>query len=723
MQNRQRGIRGAEPRTPSNRPLDINRERLVFCVSNLVGQRVTAKLRDNIIYEGLFHGCSLDGDYSITLKLARKLPTQDCKSGEVIPVFVIPGKDFLQVSAVGVPSPTALENDMASSATERFTTDAEIASRRAGQAGRERDLVPWQGEEGQQGSSPQDGARESGLEESGREGWDQFEANGQKYGVQSTYNEELYTTKLDPSKIPKEVRESAERIAREIESGQTAEIEGNVDGEEDEEGQFSAVQNRPGGREAGAGGSHAASSAVEQVHEVRLTKEFLSQHDSQMLPEAGFAREHRAKRGMITAHSPMRSPLISEMKRINALNLEPALPKLDDKTRNDWINFKQSQTRQHTKPAGQGCLKQEFQQSLEVIQKREASKHRQQEQAVADSGERRSKVSAGNAQSDASGFRKEAGNLQPYQEGMQSPQGGHGSASESSMASKSFSFNVQAKEFNPHAPTFTPSNPNAPPFTPQTAPPQQPQLQPQQNAGSASAPMSKGPQFTTHTNHEYLRLNLDSILKPFFEMAKTDATEMTAPDWPEATGPSYARVLGQPSSSNPPPAGGVTNSGTPGWQQPGQMPQGAPVAPGGPQMMQQGFMVAAPGGQPGQMYPQMYPASGGVPRGPQNSGNVGTDGQPCMQVFSQQGMMGQQPSQSMAMPGMGGQNMPMSSFAKFGGQAQPTMVVPMVMGGQYAQGFVPPVQGQGGQGQGPMMQQPMYRQMGGGPSHQMSGHD
>merc|ERR1719355_443933 len=92
------------------------------------------------------------------------------------------------------------------------------------------------------------------------------------------------------------------------------------------------------------------------------------------VPSEGFAREHRAKRGIITACLPLRSPMISEMKRINALNLEPALPKLDDKTRNDWINFKSLQSRGATRPAQENLLKAEFQQSLEELRKRDRVK-------------------------------------------------------------------------------------------------------------------------------------------------------------------------------------------------------------------------------------------------------------------------------------------------------------------------------------------------------------
>merc|ERR1719487_3222637 len=109
-----------------------------------------------------------------------------------------------------------------------------------------------------------------------------------------------------------------------------------------------------------------------------LTRDRLQHHEALWGVDPGaFAKEqHRAKRGMmITAHSPLRaSPMISEMKGINALNLEPALPKLDDNTRNvDWINLKRSQHRSAGQP-GQGNnagLKKEFEESLARINARQ----------------------------------------------------------------------------------------------------------------------------------------------------------------------------------------------------------------------------------------------------------------------------------------------------------------------------------------------------------------
>ena len=60
--------------------------------------------------------------------------------------------------------------------------------------------------------------------------------------------------------------------------------------------------------------------------------------------------------------STMKVPMMSELQRINALNLEPSLPKLDDKPwPHDW-----KKTRQ-TIEAVEGDRKNEFLHSLEVI--------------------------------------------------------------------------------------------------------------------------------------------------------------------------------------------------------------------------------------------------------------------------------------------------------------------------------------------------------------------
>lgn len=55
-------------------------------------------------------------------------------------------------------------------------------------------------------------------------GWDQFEANATLFGVKSTFNEELYTTKLEKGPQMRELEKEALRIAREIEGEDTHDL-------------------------------------------------------------------------------------------------------------------------------------------------------------------------------------------------------------------------------------------------------------------------------------------------------------------------------------------------------------------------------------------------------------------------------------------------------------------------------------------------------------------
>ena len=55
-------------------------------------------------------------------------------------------------------------------------------------------------------------------------GWDQFETNEMLFGVKSTFDEELYTTKLERGPRMKELEREAVRIAREIEGEETSDL-------------------------------------------------------------------------------------------------------------------------------------------------------------------------------------------------------------------------------------------------------------------------------------------------------------------------------------------------------------------------------------------------------------------------------------------------------------------------------------------------------------------
>ncbi len=55
-------------------------------------------------------------------------------------------------------------------------------------------------------------------------GWNQFETNETLFGVKSTFDEELYTTKLERGPRMDELEKKALRIAREIEGEDTQDL-------------------------------------------------------------------------------------------------------------------------------------------------------------------------------------------------------------------------------------------------------------------------------------------------------------------------------------------------------------------------------------------------------------------------------------------------------------------------------------------------------------------
>ena len=59
---------------------------------------------------------------------------------------------------------------------------------------------------------------EADLTSTGIGKWNQFDANRVKFGIKSSYDENLYTKKLDKSSIPRSQIQNAEKLARAIES-------------------------------------------------------------------------------------------------------------------------------------------------------------------------------------------------------------------------------------------------------------------------------------------------------------------------------------------------------------------------------------------------------------------------------------------------------------------------------------------------------------------------
>ena len=201
--------------------------------------------------------CAAPGEVSGDALVTRPLPELTIPASEFASLRV--GSDALS----GATSGGGVANGEGGSAA--LETDAAIGSKRVGRAGRS--LVAWQPDES---DAPLAGGGDLGGLGGGGRGsggggttkggkWDQFSANQAHFGVISTFDEDLYTTKLDKSRISGISEEEAARIAAEIESQSSrnfhmAEERGQALGadDDDEEARFSAVIR--GGEGDGGGG-------------------------------------------------------------------------------------------------------------------------------------------------------------------------------------------------------------------------------------------------------------------------------------------------------------------------------------------------------------------------------------------------------------------------------------------------------------------------------------
>lgn len=93
------------------------------------------------------------------------------------------------------------------------------------------------------------------------DGWDQFKANQELFNVKGSYDENLYTTALDKTKMSSDKMKKAERIAQEIQSQvstnmHVAEERGQaIEGDYDEEDRYSGVLKNKEADVAAAGGT------------------------------------------------------------------------------------------------------------------------------------------------------------------------------------------------------------------------------------------------------------------------------------------------------------------------------------------------------------------------------------------------------------------------------------------------------------------------------------
>ncbi|PIN14639.1 Protein interacting with poly(A)-binding protein [Handroanthus impetiginosus] len=234
--------KGVVPESPS-------RDRLVYMTGCFVGQQVEVHVQDGSVFSGIFHATNSE-DFGVILTMAHLIKdgsqgrkNTDSPSKSSARMMIIPAKDLVQVIAKGVPITKDGLNELQHEKQQELMTDSFISHSRHMDVGRE--LERWVPDDNDPGCVE----LENTFDVPWNRGWDQFEANATLFGVKSTFNEELYTTKLERGPQMRELEMEANRIAREIEGEDTldphlAEERGiQVNGilEVDEETRYSSV--------------------------------------------------------------------------------------------------------------------------------------------------------------------------------------------------------------------------------------------------------------------------------------------------------------------------------------------------------------------------------------------------------------------------------------------------------------------------------------------------
>ena len=170
--------------------------RFLWTFMQLYGYSVSVQAKDGEWYTGILSHMN-EKTFDITLDMVTKKNVRE--KSEKKKVFR--SQDIVQLLAEEVDTRNVAKKDL------KFMTDTDIS---ASNSTGERELVAWN-------ADGEDGGLEGGLGDGKSAGnFDQFEVNERKFGIKTTYEETLYTTKLDKSKLSKKQRQKAEQQAREI---------------------------------------------------------------------------------------------------------------------------------------------------------------------------------------------------------------------------------------------------------------------------------------------------------------------------------------------------------------------------------------------------------------------------------------------------------------------------------------------------------------------------
>lgn len=240
------GSKGGSSETPS-------RDWLVYLTTCLIGHHVEVQVKNGSVFSGIFHATNADKDFGIVLKMARLTKDASSSGQKAVPdsatkapskTLIIPSHEFVQLVAKDVSvTEDGLSDELQNEKQQDILLDSYISQSRHAKV--ERALEPWVPDEG----VPQRPELENVFDSPWTGGWDQFKVNEKLFGVKSTFDEDLYTTKLERGPKTRELEEVAMRIAREIEGEETHDLHlaeergtcAHADLDIDEETKYSSV--------------------------------------------------------------------------------------------------------------------------------------------------------------------------------------------------------------------------------------------------------------------------------------------------------------------------------------------------------------------------------------------------------------------------------------------------------------------------------------------------
>ncbi|GMM34548.1 Pbp1 protein [Saccharomycopsis crataegensis] len=200
------------------------KDRFNFLLINAIGSKAIATVSSGSRFKGIVTAVD-NTTLSVVLtnpELFESVLGEDSGNEELPKELIIESKDLMDLELLSVDFSTTLSKKSQSlapightNAKIGFKTDTDISGNLQV---KERDLQRWTPEGAESNTTALlSGGLEDDIDHNGS--WDQFAVNEKKFGVQSTWDENLYTTRLNKDSPDYQAKlKEADRIAKEIEN-------------------------------------------------------------------------------------------------------------------------------------------------------------------------------------------------------------------------------------------------------------------------------------------------------------------------------------------------------------------------------------------------------------------------------------------------------------------------------------------------------------------------